>query len=118
LAPSIPEILERVSMKAKLLLIGKLVFLAFLLLFVGFHGLQIPTSILNKLPQFVTIFTSIVIQALPFVLIGVFGSALMQKVVTVEMVENRLAKTAKLQNCREFYLLLALDFSFRCVIVV
>jgi uncharacterized protein len=83
-------------MKPKLLLIGKLFILSFLLSFVVFHGLMIPTPVLNKLPQFVTIFTSIIIQALPFVLIGVFGSALMQNVVTVEMVENKLTKTPKL----------------------
>jgi uncharacterized membrane protein YraQ (UPF0718 family) len=84
------------NMKKQLALIAKLFLLSFLLSFVIFHGLLLPTAVLNKLPQMVTIFLSIVIQALPFVLIGVFGSALMQNFVTVEMVENKLAKTAKL----------------------
>lgn len=53
-------------------------------------------NMLNRLPQLVTIFLSIIIQALPFVLIGVFGSAIMHNLVTVEMVENKLARTAKL----------------------
>ncbi len=53
-------------------------------------------SLLDRLPQLVTIFLGIVIQALPFVLIGVFGSAAMHYLVTVEMVENKLARTAKL----------------------
>lgn len=53
-------------------------------------------NVLNKLPQLVTIFLSIIIQALPFVLIGVFGSAIMHNLVTVETVENKLARTAKL----------------------
>ncbi|HBE78406.1 MAG TPA: hypothetical protein DDW65_11610 [Firmicutes bacterium] len=85
-------------MKKQLSLIAKLFLLSFLLSFVIFHGLFLPTAFLNKLPQMVTIFLSIVIQALPFVLIGVFGSALMQNFVTVEMVENKLAKTAKLNG--------------------
>jgi uncharacterized membrane protein YraQ (UPF0718 family) len=53
-------------------------------------------NLLDKLPQLVTIFLSIIIQALPFVLIGVFGSAVMNTLVTVEMVENKLARSAKL----------------------
>jgi uncharacterized protein len=53
-------------------------------------------NLLDKLPQLVTIFLSIIIQALPFVLIGVFGSALMNTLVTVEMVEKKLAHAAKL----------------------
>lgn len=56
----------------------------------------IPFAIVNKIPQFVTIFISIVIQALPFVLIGVFGSALIQRYITVEMIENRLTRTKRL----------------------
>jgi Predicted permeases len=83
-------------MKKRLMLIAKLFLLSFLLSFVVFHGLFIPTTVLNKLPQIVTIFLSIVIQALPFVLIGVFGSAVMQNIVTVEMVETKLTRTAKL----------------------
>jgi uncharacterized membrane protein YraQ (UPF0718 family) len=55
-------------------------------------------NILDRLPQLVTVLLSIVIQALPFVLIGVFGSALMHTLVTVEMVENRLARTAKISG--------------------
>lgn len=54
------------------------------------------SNFLDKLPQLVTIFLSIIIQALPFVLIGVFGSALMNTLVTAEMVENKLARSAKL----------------------
>jgi uncharacterized membrane protein YraQ (UPF0718 family) len=54
------------------------------------------SNIFDKLPQLVTIFLSIIIQALPFVLIGVFGSAIMHNLVTVEMVENKLARTARL----------------------
>lgn len=73
-----------------------LLLLSLLLSFVVFHGILIPTPVLNKLPQMVTVFLSIVIQALPFVLIGVFGSALMQNLITVEMIENRLARTSKL----------------------
>lgn len=53
-------------------------------------------GILDSLPQLATVFLSIVIQALPFVLIGVFGSALMHHLVTAEMVENKLARTAKI----------------------
>jgi uncharacterized membrane protein YraQ (UPF0718 family) len=53
-------------------------------------------DLLDKLPQLVTIFVSIIIQALPFVLIGVFGSAIMNTLLTVEMVENKLARSAKL----------------------
>jgi uncharacterized protein len=53
-------------------------------------------NLLDKLPQLMTIFLSIIIQALPFVLLGVFGSAIMNTLVTVEMVENRLAHSAKL----------------------
>jgi Predicted permeases len=53
-------------------------------------------NMLARLPQLVTVFLSIIIQALPFVLIGVFGSALMHNLVTVEMVENKLAHTGKL----------------------
>lgn len=63
------------------------------------HTLSYQTNlsnVLNRLPQLVTIFLSIIIQALPFVLIGVFGSALMHNLVTAEMVENKLARTAKL----------------------
>ena len=83
-------------MKKQLTLIAKLFFLSFLLSFIAFHGLFLPTSFLNKLPQIVTIFLSIVIQALPFVLIGVFGSALIQNFVTVDMVESKLNRTTKL----------------------
>jgi uncharacterized membrane protein YraQ (UPF0718 family) len=53
-------------------------------------------NFLDKLPQSATIFLSIIIQALPFVLIGVFGSAIMNTLVTVEMVETKLARSAKL----------------------
>jgi uncharacterized membrane protein YraQ (UPF0718 family) len=53
-------------------------------------------NLLDKLPQLVTIFLSIIIQALPFVLLGVFGSALMHNLITVDMVEHKLARTAKL----------------------
>jgi uncharacterized protein len=63
------------------------------------HTLSFQANIpnmLERLPQLVTVFLSIIIQALPFVLIGVFGSAIMQTIVTVEMVENKLTKTAKL----------------------
>lgn len=59
---------------------------------------MIPASFLAKLPQLVTIFLSIIIQALPFILIAVFGSALMQYFVTEEMIENRLARTGKLSG--------------------
>ncbi len=64
-------------------------------------------NILDKLPQLVTIFVSIIIQALPFLLMGVFGSAIMHKLVTVEMVENKLARTAKLPG-----ILLAISAGF------
>jgi uncharacterized membrane protein YraQ (UPF0718 family) len=66
------------------------------LIFIVFYGLSIPSVALNKLPQLITVFISIVIQALPFVLIGVFGSALMQNLITIEMIEKKLAKTSKL----------------------
>ena len=83
-------------MKGKFKTIISLLILSLLLLYVVFHGILIPTPVLNKLPQMVTVFLSIVIQALPFVLIGVFGSALMQNLITVEMIENTLAHTSKL----------------------
>ncbi len=70
--------------------------LAFILTFIALHGLTIPTAILSQLPKLVTIFLSIIIQALPFVLIGVFGSALMQNLITPEMVERKLTRTRKL----------------------
>ncbi len=73
-----------------------LFFLAFILTFIALHGLTIPTAILSQLPKLVTIFLSIIIQAMPFVLIGVFGSALMQNLITPEMVERKLARTRKL----------------------
>jgi uncharacterized membrane protein YraQ (UPF0718 family) len=50
----------------------------------------------TMLPRMVTVFLSIIIQALPFVLLGVFGSAAMHNLVTAEMVETKLARTAKL----------------------
>jgi uncharacterized membrane protein YraQ (UPF0718 family) len=50
----------------------------------------------NKTSQFITIFISIFIQALPFVLIGVFSSSLMHNLISVELIENRLAKTTRL----------------------
>jgi uncharacterized membrane protein YraQ (UPF0718 family) len=46
--------------------------------------------------RFVTVFISIFIQALPFVLIGVFGSALMHNLISVELIETKLAKTGRL----------------------
>jgi uncharacterized membrane protein YraQ (UPF0718 family) len=59
------------------------------------YQVSVP-NLIDRLPQLVTIFLSIIIQALPFVLIGVFGSALMHNLITVEMVESKLARTAKL----------------------
>jgi uncharacterized membrane protein YraQ (UPF0718 family) len=50
----------------------------------------------SMLPQIVTVFLSIVIQALPFVLIGVFGSSAMHNLITTEMVEAKLARASKL----------------------
>lgn len=85
-------------MKNNLKTIISVFLLTILLTFIIFHGLMIPNSILNKLPQLVTVFLSIIIQALPFVLIGVFGSALMHHLVTEEMIENRLARTKKLHG--------------------
>jgi uncharacterized membrane protein YraQ (UPF0718 family) len=48
------------------------------------------------LPKLATVFLSIIIQALPFVLIGVFGSAAMHQLVTAEMVEAKLSRTARI----------------------
>jgi uncharacterized membrane protein YraQ (UPF0718 family) len=59
------------------------------------------------LSRLVTVFLSIIIQALPFVLFGVFGSAAMHNLVTAEMVETRLARTAKLPG-----ILLAISAGF------
>ncbi len=83
-------------MKGRWKTIGSVFLLSLLLIFMALHGLMIPTSFLNKLPQLVTIFLSIIIQALPFVLVGVFGSALMHHLITAEMIENRLVRTKKL----------------------
>jgi uncharacterized membrane protein YraQ (UPF0718 family) len=82
----------------KLKWLGSLFFLAFLLTVIAFGGFSIPDPVVDKLPQVVTVFVSIVIQAMPFVLIAVFGSALMQTLVTVEMVEERLARTHRLSG--------------------
>ncbi|TCL68486.1 hypothetical protein EDC14_101326 [Hydrogenispora ethanolica] len=77
--------------------LGLSIFLfAFTFTVVVLGGVTIPPSILNKLPQLSTVFISIIIQALPFVLIAVFASALMQKLITVEMIEQKLAKTGRL----------------------
>lgn len=58
----------------------------------------ISTSFATRLPQLVTVFVSVVIQALPFVLIGVFGSALLQNLITVEMIEAKLSRTKRLSG--------------------
>lgn len=83
-------------MKDRLKTIISLFILSFLLSVVVFYGILISAPMFNQLSQMVTVFISIVIQALPFVLIGVFGSALVHKFITVEMIENKLARTAKL----------------------
>ncbi|MCL6590769.1 MAG: permease [Firmicutes bacterium] len=70
--------------------------LTLLLTYIMFYGFSIPPAAFDKLPQLVTVFVSIVIQALPFVLIGVFSSAALQNLITIEMIENKLAKTSKL----------------------
>jgi uncharacterized membrane protein YraQ (UPF0718 family) len=64
-------------------------------------------DITTILPRFSTVFLSIIIQALPFVLIGVFGSSAMHNLVTVEMVEAKLSRTAKLPG-----ILLAIGVGF------
>jgi uncharacterized membrane protein YraQ (UPF0718 family) len=77
-----------------------LLFLPLLLpFFVSPHALSYQTNIpdfTTMLSHLVTVFLSIIIQALPFVLIGVFGSATMHNLVTTEMVETKLARTTKL----------------------
>lgn len=73
-----------------------ILFLTFFLLLLVFQSGLIPAPFLNQMPLLVTVFISIIIQAFPFVLIGVFGSALMHKFITVEMIENKLARTGKL----------------------
>ncbi len=85
-------------MNEKLKWLGSLFLLAFLLTVIAFGGLSIPDTVAAKLPQMVTVFVSIVIQAMPFVLIAVFGSALMQTLITVEMIEKRLARTHRLSG--------------------
>ncbi len=60
------------------------------------NQIMIPTEFVTKFPQLVTVFVSVVIQALPFVLLGVFGSAFLQQFVTVEMVEGKLMKLKRL----------------------
>jgi uncharacterized membrane protein YraQ (UPF0718 family) len=63
------------------------------------HALSYQANIpdlATMLPRLVTVFLSIIIQALPFVLIGVFGSAAMHNLVTADMVETKLAGRAKL----------------------
>jgi len=85
-------------MKIKLKTLFSIFLLAFLLTVIALNGLPIPLSFLDKLPQLITIFLSIVIQALPFVLFGVFGSSLMHNLITEEIIENRLAKTGRLSG--------------------
>lgn len=86
-------------MKGKAKLFISLAALAFILTVLALdNGLRVPAPVLDKLPQLETVFLSIIIQALPFVLIGVFGSALMQNLVTVETVEKKLAQTGKLRG--------------------
>jgi uncharacterized membrane protein YraQ (UPF0718 family) len=53
-------------------------------------------EITTLLPRLATVLLSIVIQALPFVLIGVFSSAAMHHLVTAEMIETKLSQTTKL----------------------
>lgn len=83
-------------MRNKLQTLLSLFLLAFLLTVIALNDLMIANPFFEQLPQLVTIFLSIIIQALPFVLIGVFGSALMHKLITEEMIENLLARTGKL----------------------
>ena len=74
-----------------------IIILAVLVLLVYFSNrIFIPVEIVTKFPQLVMVFLSVVIQALPFVLLGVFGSALLQQFVTVEMVEARLVKMKRI----------------------
>ncbi len=88
---------EGIPMRGPLRLGLSIFLFAFTFTVVVLHGgFTVPAPVLNKVPQISTIFISIIIQALPFVLIGVFGSALMQNLVTVEMIENKLAKTRRL----------------------
>jgi uncharacterized membrane protein YraQ (UPF0718 family) len=54
-----------------------------------------PPELTMMLPRMATVFLSIIIQALPFVLIAVFGSAAMHNLITAEMVETKLARRAK-----------------------
>ncbi len=83
-------------MRNKLQTLLSLFLLAFLLTLIALRDWMFPIPFLDKLPQLVTIFLSIIIQALPFVLLGVFGSALMHKLITAEMIENLLARTGRL----------------------
>lgn len=57
---------------------------------------MIPVWVWERLPQLATVFISIVIQALPFVLMAVFSSALLQNLITIEMVEAKLSRTNRL----------------------
>lgn len=69
--------------------------LTFTLMLMG-DDLVVPPFIAGKLSQLVTIFLSVIIQALPFILLGVFGSAFIQRFVSVELVEEILSRTSKL----------------------
>lgn len=96
-----------VAMGIKPRILWSLFLMTFLLTIFILEGLTVPLRFLDKLPQLVTIFLSIIIQALPFILFGVFGSALMQYFVTETMIQNRLASTGKLSG-----ILLAISAGF------
>lgn len=79
-------------------ILWSLFLMTFLLTVFILEGLTVPLQFLDKLPQLVTIFLSIIIQALPFILLGIFGSALIQYCVTEAMIQKRLARTGKLSG--------------------
>lgn len=53
-------------------ILWSLFLMTFLLTVFILEGLTVPLQFLDKLPQLVTIFLSIIIQALPFILLGIF----------------------------------------------